>query len=149
MSSACGYQCKALPGVEVASWPSCAPSYADLNNASDRFNVKPCRLSKPCRRERKLRLTNGPQRLSYRSTFQDHVLEHGPRAGSALRDHAARAKRHLWVSLRVVWIGRSLDSWTLPTVKLHESRDGNSDDVVTMAMSQSQSGSRSLRWALA
>ena len=79
------------------------------------FNVKPCRLSKPCRRECKLRLTNGPQRLSYRSTFQDHVLEHGPRAGSALRDHAARAKRHLWVSLRVVWIGGSLDSWTLPT----------------------------------
>ena len=38
MSSACGYQCEALPGVEVASWPSCAPSYADLRKQEQCFD---------------------------------------------------------------------------------------------------------------
>ena len=42
MSSACGYQCKALPGVEMASWPSCAPSYADLRKQEQCFRSVPC-----------------------------------------------------------------------------------------------------------
>ena len=50
MSSACGYQCEALPGAEVASWPSCAPSYADLrfdNGTKIAYDIEVYNIPKP------------------------------------------------------------------------------------------------------